>query len=153
MGLMSYYVKVGDADSKIPECCNDCELCRNTYATFIVPGIPNQTVSSVHYNKEYKLAYYCATNDRIIQDISKKPDWCPIPVYPEKEKHCHNCRFFQSGSMNNCRPDYPNLCTNTGNIFYGAKKLKKEEEYKQHPECFVPDHREVQKWINDEWPL
>lgn len=154
---MSYYVKVGDQNDKIPNCCTECKLCRDADVLVDDCTLPEQTTTDPFYDchtRKHAHVIYCTANDnKVIEDISKRPEWCPIPLYPEEEKHCHNCRFFHYGSMSNCRPDYPNLCTNTDNIFYSAKKLKKEEEYKPHPECFVPSHREIQKWINDEWPL
>lgn len=90
---MSYYVKVGDETTEIPECCHECYMCQDTYALCDCCDIPDQTTSNLFYDKKYVHEYYCAADcNRVIQDISKKPDWCPIQdvrnncIYTEFDK-------------------------------------------------------------------
>lgn len=76
---MSYYIKVGDEDETIPECCNECYMCQDTYALCDCCTLPDQTTSNAFYGKKHVHVYYCvADHNRTIQDISKKPKWCPI---------------------------------------------------------------------------
>lgn len=76
-----YYVKVGDNNIKIPECCDKCYMCQEKFAICKNCSLLDQ------YNDGYfslinivpTSTYYCAADcNRTIQDISKKPDWCPI---------------------------------------------------------------------------
>ena len=90
---MSYYVKVGDETTETPECCDKCYMCQDTYALCNCCTLPDQTTSKPFYGKKYIHKYYCAADcNRVIQDISKKPDWCPIQdvrnncIYTEFDK-------------------------------------------------------------------
>ena len=80
---MSYYIKIGDENTEIPKCCDSCYMCQNRLEICESCSLLDQ------YNGEYsslsnlvlvsKKKYYCAANlNQTIQDISKKPDWCPI---------------------------------------------------------------------------
>lgn len=76
-----YYVKVGDENTEIPKCCDKCYMCQEKFAIYKNCSLLDQ------YNDGYfsltnivpTSTYYCAADcNRTIQDISKKPDWCPI---------------------------------------------------------------------------
>lgn len=77
---MPYYVKVGDEDKTIPECCDECYMCQDIYAPCdACLLIAKQIGDSYASNITIPHKYYCAADgNRIIQDISKKPEWCPI---------------------------------------------------------------------------
>lgn len=76
---MSYYVKVGDETTEIPECCNECYMCQDIYSPCdACLLISNTTIPH---------KYYCAADcNRVIQDILKKPEWCPILKEKQNEK-------------------------------------------------------------------
>ena len=91
---MSYCVKVGDETTKIPECCDECYMCQDIYsACDACLLIAKQIGDSYASNITIPHKYYCAADcNRVIQDISKKPDWCPIQdvrnncIYTEFDK-------------------------------------------------------------------
>ena len=87
---MSYYVKVGDETTEIPECCDECYMRQNRFEICESCSLLDQ------YNGGYfslgnlvpKKEYYCAADcNRIIHDISKKPEWCPILKEEKDEKN------------------------------------------------------------------
>lgn len=78
---MSYYIKVGKENDTIPECCTECWMRRDTVAACRCCTIPNQTTANPSYGTEYVQVHYCvAHHNRILQNISKKPEWCPIVI-------------------------------------------------------------------------
>ena len=92
---MSYYVKVGDENTQVPESCDKCYLCQNKFALCENCSLldnyndGNFSLWDLVPKKEYR----CAANlNQIIQDISKKPEWCPIQyvknnlIYTEFDK-------------------------------------------------------------------
>lgn len=77
---MSYYVKVGDETTEIPECCDKCYMCQDIYSSCdACLLIAKQIRDSYASNITIPHKYYCVADcNRTIQDISKKPEWCPI---------------------------------------------------------------------------
>lgn len=76
-----YYVKIGDETTEIPKCCDKCYMCQNRFELCESCSLLDQ------YNDGYfslgnlvpKKEYHCIANfNQRIQDILKKPDWCPI---------------------------------------------------------------------------
>ena len=71
---MSYYVKVGDETTEIPECCDKCYMCQNRFELCESCSLLISLWDLIPQKE-----YYCIANfNQRIQDISKKPEWCPI---------------------------------------------------------------------------
>ena len=84
---MSYYIKIGDEKVETPKSCNKCLMCQDTYVSINSVATPNQTTSDMYYGIKYEHVYYCpAYYNKVIDDITKKPLWCPIRDVKEKHK-------------------------------------------------------------------
>ena len=78
---MAYYVKVGDETSNVPECCDYCLMCQDKFGICHDCSILDQyndgyfSLWNLVPKHEYTCSAYC---NKTIEDISKKPEWCPI---------------------------------------------------------------------------
>lgn len=77
---MSFYVKVGDENTEIPESCDKCYICQDIYSSCDACLLIAEQIGDSHASDTtIPHKYYCAADcNRIIQDISKRPEWCPI---------------------------------------------------------------------------
>ena len=76
---MSYYIKVGKENDTVPECCAECLMCHDTIVSYKCCTVPNQTTADPNYGTNYIQVYCCAaSHNSILQNISKKPEWCPV---------------------------------------------------------------------------